>query len=93
MSREAGRALSRTVPGANTDYLAAAVQWIRERGGVVKCARVVAQEAGGAEPSQVRPALERMGAPVGTFGLLGAALHALKVAEGLRAGGPRQMPS
>lgn len=56
-----------TAPNALTP----AVEWVRERGGCVPCARsVLVLTAGKAEPRDIRAALQKAKAPPEVFGLI-----------------------
>ena len=62
-------------PDTAPDALAPAVEWIRERGGCKACARDVLLKSLSVEPGKIRAALDRVGAPAGTFALLGVELY------------------
>jgi len=63
------------VPAELADYLAPAVEWVRERGGCAPCARDMLKVSLSLEPKALRAALKKAGAPVGVFGLLSDALY------------------
>ena len=51
-----------------------AVEWVRERGGIVPCVKDVLRMAASARPLDVYAALKKAGAPVGVYGILSEAL-------------------
>ena len=58
-----------------SDPLAPAVEWIRERGGIVPCARSTMLMSLSSKPKDLKAALKKAKAPAGVYAILNAEMY------------------